>query len=135
METYILEKDIPIIYVTAKSFPEGVLEAHQKLHALIPFSVERNYFGISSPNEKGVIIYKAAAELKEGHEAEKLGCNTMILQKGNYISKTIHDYKKNVAEIGNVFSELIHTPGIDPKGACVEWYINDNDVKCMVRLK
>ena len=45
----------------AKSFPEGILEAHQTLHALVPYSQNRKYFGISRP-ENGNIVYKAAAE-------------------------------------------------------------------------
>jgi hypothetical protein len=24
---------------------------------------------------------------------------------------------------------------LDPEGYCVEWYFNDRDVKCMIRLK
>jgi hypothetical protein len=37
METIKLENDITVMYVTAASFPDGVLAAHQKLHSLIPF--------------------------------------------------------------------------------------------------
>ena len=29
---------------------------------------------------------------------------------------------------------LISQPDIDPNGYCLEWYLNDMDVRCMVRL-
>jgi len=94
METITFNNDIKVLYITATSFPDGVMAAHEKLHSLIPFSTQRKYFGVSRP-ENGVIVYKAAAEeLNEG-EAEKLNCDTLVLKKGRYISLTIHDYMKD----------------------------------------
>ncbi|MES2377906.1 MAG: transcriptional regulator [Bacteroidota bacterium] len=134
METLTFEKDIKVMYVTARSFPDGVMAAHQKLHALIPFSADRKYFGVSRP-ENGAIAYKAAAEEKEAGEAEKLNLETLILKKGRYISLTIHDYMKDIPAIEKAFNQLTSQPDIDPQGYCVEEYINQNDMLCMVRLK
>jgi hypothetical protein len=133
METTIIDSDIKVFYTTATSFPDGILAAHQQLHALVPFSTDRKYFGISRP-ENGVIVYKAAAEEINPGEAEKYHCDTMVLKKGNYVSRTIHNYMKDIPAIGNTFQELLETPGIDPNGYCVEWYINDKDVICMIPL-
>ena len=134
METTTIDKDIEVMYVQADSFPEGVKAAHEKLHALFPYSTERNYFGISRP-ENGVIIYKAAAEEIKDGEAEKFGLPTMIIRKGNYISTVIYDFMKDIAAIGKTFQQLLAHPEIDPDGYCVEWYFNEQDVRCMVRLK
>jgi hypothetical protein len=135
MEEYQLLNDISAMYITASSFPEGVLAAHQQLHSLVPMSEtpERKYFGISFPNQDGTIIYKAAAEELADGEAEKLGLETYLIKKGKYISIDIPDFMKDVSGIGNAFQELLTDPRIDHNGACVEWYI-DADVKCMVRL-
>jgi hypothetical protein len=133
METITLDKDIKVFYVTAKSFPDGILEAHQKLHSLVPFTTARKYFGISRP-EDGIIVYRAAAEELTPGEAGKFNCDTLVLKKGKYISTTINDYMKDVQSIGRTFKELLSRPDIDPQGYCVEWYFNDKDVKCMVRL-
>lgn len=35
MEKFILDRDIPVICIQAKSFPEGVLAAHQSLHSIV----------------------------------------------------------------------------------------------------
>lgn len=133
METIIMDKDINILYIEAESFPEGIVDAHKKLHALIPFIKDRKYFGISRP-EKGIITYKAAAEEKKEDEVEKLNFATLVLKKGKYISITIKDYKKDLKSIGKAFESLLSFPGIDPQGYCVEWYLTDEDMKCMIRL-
>lgn len=132
MEKLTFDKDIKVLYVTASSFPAGIAEAHQKLHSLVPVS-ERKYFGISRP-ENGHIVYRAAAEEKKPGEAETLLCPTMVVKHGNYISETIEDYAKNIHSIESIFDHLLEQSGIDPQGYCVEWYFNDKDVKCMVRL-
>jgi len=135
METIKLEYDIKVMYVTAASFPSGVLAAHQKLHSLIPFSTERKYFGLSRPENGGDIVYKAAAEVLESGEVEKLNLEIITIKKGNYVSATLHDYMKDLPAIGNTFQQMIARPDIDPKGYCVEWYLSDKDVQCMVRLQ
>ncbi|MGY3213511.1 transcriptional regulator [Mucilaginibacter sp. HD30] len=135
METIKLDNDITVMYVNATSFPDGVLAAHQKLHSLIPFSTERKYFGLSRPEGGDLIVYKAAAEVLESGEAEKLNLQTIIIKKGNYISATLHDYMKDLPAIGNTFQQMIVRSDIDPQGYCVEWYLSDKDVQCMVRLQ
>ena len=133
METITIDNDIKVFYITAKSFPDGIMDAHEKLHGLVPFSKERKYFGISRP-ENGVIIYKAAAEEINAGEAEKFNLETIVLKKGKYISLKIYDYIKDIQSIDRAFKELLSYPGLDPQGYCVEWYLNDKDVRCMIRL-
>ncbi len=99
MDTITFDNDIKVFYITAKSFPDGIMESHKKLHELVPFSADRKYFGISRP-ENGVIVYRAAAEEKENGEAEKLMCDSLILKKGKYISMTINDFMKDIPAIG-----------------------------------
>ena len=134
METITLENDIKVFYITAKSFPDGIIDAHRKLHELVPFSTDRKYFGISRP-ENGTIVYKAATEETSQGEAEKLNCDTLILKKGKYICLTINDYMKDLQSIERAFKTLLSHPNLDPEGYCVEWYLNNKDVKCMIRLK
>jgi hypothetical protein len=133
MKTINFENDIKVFYVEAESFPEGIEAAHKKLHELVPFSDKRKFFGISRP-ENGRIVYRAGVEEVVAGEAERLNCKTMILEKGKYISVTIEDYMKHIEGIGMAFEELLSFPGIDQQGYCVEWYFNDKDVRCMVRL-
>ena len=119
--------------IQATSFPDGILAAHQKLHTVIPYSTERKYLGISRP-ENGAIIYKAGAEELNPDEAEQFKLDILILKKGNYAYIDIHNYMNDLQGIGQAFNQLTELPNIDPQGYCVEWYLNDKDVKCMVRL-
>ena len=135
MEKIRIEKDIQVFYVTAKSFPEGIQEAHQKLHALIPFSTDRKYFGVSRPEQGMGIVYRAAAEELEQGEAERFKLETLVLKKGDYMSITIKDYAKDIMSIDRAFKELLALPDLDPQGYCVEWYYHGKDVRCMIRLK
>ena len=135
METFSIEKDILVLCVTATSFPKGVLKAHERLHALLSTIEGRNFYGISCPNEQGLIVYKAAAEQQYDGEAKQLNCETFIIKKGNYISNTIRDFHKDVGSIGKAFHELLADSRIDPEGCCVEMYLNQDDVQCMIRLE
>jgi hypothetical protein len=134
MENFDLDYDIKVFCVTASSFPDGIKNAHETLHSLVPFSKDRKYFGLSRP-ENGVIIYKAAAEEKEKGEAESLGCETVVIKSGQYICLTILDFMNNIPAIGRAFQELLTNPNLDPEGYCIEWYLNEKDVKCMIRIK
>ncbi len=134
MDTIKVENDITVLCVTATSFPEGISEAHEKLHNLLPTSEDRNFYGISCPNEQGVIVYKAAAEQLHDGEAKQLKCETFIIKKGDYISSTINYFHKDMGSIGKAFHELLSDSRIDPEGCCVEVYLNQDDVQCLIRL-
>lgn len=115
-------------------FPEGILAAHEKLHDLLSTSEDRNFYGISCPNEEGAIVYKAAAEQLHDDEAKQLKCETFIIKKGDYISYTIRDFHKDMGSIGKAFHELLADSRIVAEGCCVEVYLNQDDVQCMIRL-
>ncbi len=135
MEKYILENDIVVFCITATSFPDGVMAVHEKLDEMVPFSIQRKYFGLSRPNEKGVIVYKSAAtELGKG-ELAKLDMEELVIKKGNYISILVPDFKNNLSKIGEAFQQLIAQPDIDPQGWCVECILKNEMMRCMVRLK
>ena len=135
METFNLDNDITVYCVTASSFPDGVLAAHQKLHSYIPFSKQRNYFGISRPEGSNGIVYRAAATELEKKELSKFGLEKFIIPSAKYVMRTLHDYQKNLGAIRPTFDELLADPRIDPNGFCLEWYVNADTLRCMVPLK
>ena len=134
MNIYNLEKDIHVFCKTAASFPDGVLEAHQSLHKLVSFSPERKYYGISWMDKSGDIIYKAAAEEITPGELSKHNLEPFTIRKGDYIYIDIKNFMENIPAIGQAFDQLKSDERIDPQGAAVEWYLNDNDVRCMIRI-
>jgi hypothetical protein len=134
MEKFFLEQDIRVLYVQASSFPEGISEAHNQLHRKLVSDSRREFYGISFPISLGKLVYKAAVKEQYDGEAEKLGCEIFIIKNGQYICKNVTDYPNNLAKIGETFRELLQEPSIDPQGCCVEMYLNDRDVRCMIRL-
>jgi len=133
METIHFDTDMTLMYISAESFPDGILKAHQNLHAIVPFSTDRKYFGFSRPKNGGIVYRAAASELVKG-EAQKYECDAMLLKKGRYASVTIKDYMKDVESISRTFEKLLTHSELDPTGYCLEWYFNEKDVRCMVRL-
>lgn len=134
MDSFTLADDIKTICITANSFPEDVDRVHIQLHAMLPEKERRRFFGISQPDGTGQIVYKAAAEAIDADEAEKLGLETFTIKSGPYISFYIKDFMQDIGSIKRAFKLLLAQHEVDPDGYCLEWYIGDNDVKCMVPL-
>ena len=135
MEKYHIDRDIKVFYVTATSFPLGVGGAFQKLLSFLPKPNEKILYGLSSPNEKGEIIYKAAVEESFPGEGEKNGCETYIIKKGEYWGELLPDWRKNESIVGETFRKLLKHPDLDKNGYCLEIYPNEKDVRCLVPLR
>src|SRR6185312_3306921 len=129
-----IDRDIKLFCVPATSFPDGILDAHMQLHKLVSNPNERTFYGISRP-ERDTIIYKAAVEDIYPGEAEKLNCETIMLPKGRYVNTVINDFMSEPQSIGKAFQKMLERTDLDPDGYCVEEYLNDKDVKCMIRLE
>lgn len=133
METNKLNQDVKVFCVTADTFPNGVEAAYNKLYA-IAGNDGRTVYGLSKPNEKGAIIYKAAATEKFDGEGGQLGLETFTIPKGEYVTETIHNWKNNMQKFGPTFQALLDNPRLDWASWCVEWYKSDDEVVCMVKL-
>jgi hypothetical protein len=135
METYHIYQDISLCCVAAKSFPDGVMAAFQLIMNIFPDQQgQRRLFGVSWPDGKGGMIYKAAVEEKFPGEAQKFGLETYLLKSGEYLSTTVHDFMKDLPSIGNAFRQLVDAPGVHPDTVGVEEYISNTDVRCMVPM-
>jgi hypothetical protein len=137
MEKYILENDIKVFCVVAKSFPDGIIEAWQKLHAMLPSVEGRKFFGISrpEPTAKGATVYKAAVEESYLGEAEKYDCEKFFIKKGAYLNETLSDWKADPTVIGKTFHNILSDSRIDKNGYCLEIYVGENEVRCMVAMQ
>lgn len=133
MQTSKLDSDIIVAFIRAKSFPEGIQAAHEELHRRVRYDGVRKFYGISRPDQAGRIEYMAAAEIIPG-EAALADLEQFIIKKGHYRAIGIPEFRKDIPAIERAFQQLLGIPGIDPQGACVEWYPNLTDVHCMVRL-
>jgi hypothetical protein len=133
MEDYYFENDTHFACKRANTFPDGVQSAFETLHAHIPFSTRRKFFSFSWMNETGEIIYLAGAEILADEVYPEL--EKFIFKKGKYRGTIIQDFMKDIPQMGRLFQKLCRDPELDPQGYCVEWYYNELDVKCFVKLK
>lgn len=134
MKELILEKDIVVYYIQAKSFPDGILDAFQQMNLLIESAPQRRSFGISRC-ENGEIIYRVASEELINGDLEKYGLTKLIIQQGKYIGIEVKNFRKDLSSIKKAIDKLFTHPNIDPNGYCIEEYYGIDDVLCMVRLK
>lgn len=135
LNIHTINNDIKTFCVTAESFPEGISAAHEKLYSILPGTAGRNFFGISYGSSSHEIIYKAAVEESYPGEAEKYGCETYVIKKGNYSCEKLVDWRKDIPLIGKTFESMLRSPGVDPLGYCVELFLNETDMLCLVKLK
>lgn len=136
MEIINRSKNQNVLCVKADKFPEGIKDAFDKLYSGITNPDKRTFYGISYMGENGEIIYKAAANELSEKESEETGLERFTIEKGDYISKRVEDFMNNIPKIGETFNELFKDERIDKdKGYCLEEYVNDKDVICMIKLK
>ena len=72
METYELKKDLKVFGKKVKTFTLGVKEAFSALLDMITEGFKRSHFGLSYMDDKGRIVYIAAAGEKNEGKAEKI---------------------------------------------------------------
>lgn len=135
MEAYNIPEDISVVCVKAGSFPDGVEVAHTRLHSLLPSMEQRRVYGISYSDGKGGIVYKAAATQLGQGEAKAYGLETFVIRKGEYMSELLLNFCDEPEKAGSTFQKLLALPELDPEGYCLELYLNDTDMRCMVPLK
>lgn len=131
MELFQVPLPITVVVLEAASFPEGILPAHQALHQQVPFNQDRRYFGLSRPEGIKGIVYRAAAEVLPN---ESFDLPTLEIMAGTYAYLDVKDYQKDLAAIDRHFQLLLRHPQLDPQGYCVEWYLKQQDLRCMVRI-
>lgn len=134
MEPYFITHDIHLCCFPASSFPDGVMDAFKKLHTKVPNQNGRRLFGISWPDGKGSMVYKAAIEEISPGETEDLGAETYTLKKGEYLSLTVHNFMDDIPSIGKAFRTLVDAPGVHPNTIGVEEYLSGTEVRCMVPM-
>jgi len=132
MKTVNLPNDIRIFGMQVKSFPLGIGEAFEKLVKMIPGGFSRSYYGISYM-ENGKMVYYAAAEELSPVEPEKYSCTRLTIEKGEYLTESLNDWRSKTDQVKNVFERLVADKRVDKTKPAVEWYKDENEMLCMVR--
>ena len=135
METYTFYNDIQVFGIEVVTFPSGISEAFDEMIKMTgDCAGARDYYGISFFKDGNMIYYATAAE-KFACEAEKYNYETLEIAKGNYAATTVFDWRKKTDYIKDVFSEIIQDPRVDKTKPAIEWYKDDNEMMCLVKIK
>lgn len=133
METIKIKENISAFGFRVTTFPNGIKEAFDALIDLLPDGVDRTYYGISYMIGDQVVYHAAVQELNPG-EAEKYNCTRYVIEKGEYLADRVHQWMKKVNTIKEIFANMLHDDCPDESRPAIEWYMNDNEMICMVRV-
>ncbi len=128
-----LNNDILLFYLQAKSYPQGIAEAHEDFRKKIKNPDDQIIYGVSRP-EQHQIVYRVGAEAQFPEVPNWKDQERLVLKRGRYAAIEITDYRQHLSDIAKAFEKLLSRPDIDPEGYCVEKYETENKLTCMVRL-
>lgn len=117
----------------ATSFPDGIKAAYENLLQTDQSFTNRTLYGISHGSDTGILYWAAVEESYQG-EGYTFGLEQYTIKKGTYASITLKSIRGNEHKIGETFNKLLVHPQLDETGECIEWYKNNNEVQCMVRI-
>ena len=136
MEKLTFENDVKVFGIEVKTFPAGIGEAFDELIKRTgDCAGERNYYGISSMNNEGKMMYKAVAEEKFEGEAKKFNYDNGLIEKGKYLYETLYHWQNKTCMIKDIFYSIMNDDHVDKTKPCIEWYKNDDEMLCMVKAK
>lgn len=135
MKEYTFENDVNVFGVNVTTFPSGISDAFNELiKETGDCAGARDYYGISEFKDGRMVYYAVAAEKFKG-ESEKYNYEKLSIEKGKYASVTVFDWRKKTDCIKDVFGEILQHPQVDKTKPAIEWYRNDNEMICLVKMK
>ena len=133
MKQYTLPADIQVFGYQVKNFPAGIDEAFKKLMAVLGGAFDRSFYGVAALKNGSMVYYATAEEKMEG-DAEKDVFEKLTIEKGEYLVVPIQDWRNKTTTINGVFHEMLQDSRADKTKPSVEWYKNDNDMWCMIKM-
>ena len=131
MEIFNLQNDLEVFGNRVKTFPNGISDAFDSLVKRVG-GFNRPFYGISYMKD-GSMIYLATALEENKAEAEKYKCDRYKIEKGEYFTETIRNWRKKTGSINDVFAKMMKDAWIDRTKPAVEWYKNDDEMLCRVK--
>jgi hypothetical protein len=134
MEFIDIPHDIKVFGHQVHTFPNGVGDAFDAIVERVEGGFSRPFYGLSRM-EGNRVIYLAAAIEKHPKEGKQLGYEEYVIQKGKYAAIKVTDWHSKLSSLPGIFSELMKMEGLDPQNWAVEWYKDDDELVCMLRMK
>lgn len=128
-----LPTDLSVCCLQANSFPQGVTQTYDALIRKLP-PAGRSRYGISKPEGKqGEIVYRAATTRLSDEEDN--GLEHFTIRKGPFLTMIVKDWREGDGrKVRDAFDQLLSDPRLDRQGYCLEEYVSDRLMRCMVPL-
>jgi hypothetical protein len=133
MKIHTIKEDIRVLCKLVPEFPKGIKEGFDSLIAKFG-QAGRGYYGISYM-ENNKIIYKVAVSVSAKDDVAKSDLEPFTITKGDYLAETVTDWMPKTDQIKGIFEGLMKDQRFDDNFPCVEWYKDDKEMMCMVRIK
>ena len=133
MEKLTLKEGLKVFGFKVTIFPEGIGAVLEQLVNRIPEGLARSYYGISEMTKDGM-IYRATVEEKEEEEGAKYSCESYSIEKGEYLTITLTDWRQKTDSIKDIFHVLLQDNRVDKKKPAIEWYKNEHEMLCMLKI-
>lgn len=134
MEIKIIADDIHVFGHVVPDFPSGVAAAFDAMVRKLPGGFDRDFYGISAMRD-GKMQYVAAAAARKPDEGEIFGYQHFAIEKGEYLAIPLENWREKTQCINDTFHTLTEDPTADLAKPCVEWYVNDETMWCLVKKK
>ncbi|RAV98998.1 hypothetical protein [Pseudochryseolinea flava] len=134
MEKITVQTPIQLVAKQVKTFPAGIGETFDHLANVLPHSMSRAYYGISWMEGEDIIYY-AAAQQQHSEEIDQFALEPWTIESGDYLSITVLNWRSKTDSIKDVFHDLMQDKRIDDTKPCVEWYVSDYKMLCMIKLR
>ncbi|RPD42274.1 hypothetical protein [Chitinophaga barathri] len=130
----LLEKDIPVFYVQAVSFPNGIMGAYTSLHSSLGDAHERPSYGVTEMVDDH-LTYKACAGLFTQDEKDEIDLPVYNIPAGRYLSMKIKPFGPQMQKFPEFFKELMDHPMAKPGTLGIEHYKTLDTVILMVQVR
>ncbi|MDH7490352.1 MAG: hypothetical protein QHH80_12720 [Anaerolineae bacterium] len=125
--------DLLLAACKARSFPDGIKDAWDRLEARMPSLKGRHFYGLTVC-EGGELVYYAAVQVAGEDEAAALGFPLLRVRGGRCARVKLLDWPHHVDEIGAVFDELMRNFPMAPDAPTVEYYRSESELHLLVPL-
>ena len=131
MEIINQEKNLTLMGAQVKNFPAGVQEGFDSL--MKEFGKNRDYYGISWCEKDNTITYFAITPETRAGEARERKFETFSIEKGQYKSEPVRNWRTQLNCIKDTFHELMGDKNPTKSDPCIEWYKSDEEMICMIK--
>lgn len=132
MKLIVVEKDIKLMAIKAKSFPHGIQEAWKELESKISSKRGKKFYGILQTAKSNLNYYACVNR----NEVDTYQISDQVtIKKGRYLAKEINSWQSDTTVIENTFMQLFSQDGIDDESPFIEFYKSKNTLVCMVLMK